>query len=92
MASDLHLNKRSALTLDRASFSQSIPNTSSGFDYYELNKARHNTARQVGTEQQTGPAAIDHQPQDPFVVIGQPGSGPALLQCLPSRISDRRAS
>jgi hypothetical protein len=64
------------MMFDLASFSQTIPNTSSGFDYYELNKARHNTARQVGTEQQARPAAINphHQPQDPFVVTGRPGS------------------
>ena len=73
MATDLYMNKRDAMMFDLASSSQSIPNTSSGFDYYELNKARHNTARQVGTEQQARPAAIHHQPQDPFVVIVRPG-------------------
>ncbi len=72
--SNFDVNKRNAMMFDLASFSQSIPNTSSGFDYYELNKARHNTARQVGTEQQARPAAINHQLQDPFVVIGRPGS------------------
>jgi hypothetical protein len=71
------VNERNAMMFDLSSFSQRVSNTSSGFDYYKLNEARRDTARQVGTEVQARPAAEGHQPQDPLVVIGRPGS--ALL-------------
>ncbi len=63
-----------AMMFDPASFNRPVSNTSSGFDYYQINVARRSTATQVGREVQSRPAATDHHVDAPLTIIGRPGS------------------
>jgi hypothetical protein len=62
------------MKFDLASFSKPVPNTSSSFDYYQINKDRRTTATQIKAESQSRPAAVGHEPSDSLIVLGGPGS------------------
>lgn len=68
------LRENNAMKFDFRYFSNAIPNSSSGFDYYQINQARQKTASQVKSETQSRPAAIDHDPEDSTVVLPSVGS------------------
>jgi hypothetical protein len=59
---------------DLEKFANPVANTSAGFDYYEINRARLTTAKQVKRETQSRPEAPAHQPANPFIPVGRPGS------------------
>lgn len=63
-----------AFMFDVGNFTTPVPNTSAGFDYYQLNTARLRTAEQVGRETQSRPEAPSHNPANPLVPISGPGS------------------
>ncbi|MBO0727840.1 MAG: hypothetical protein J2P57_01190 [Acidimicrobiaceae bacterium] len=63
-----------AMKFDLPRFAQAVNNDSSGFDYYEINRARATTARQVKVETQARPRALDHEPEGDVVIVMQPGS------------------
>ena len=74
---------------DLASFAASVPNTSDGFDYYENNARRFNTAKSVGKEAQARPGAIDHTPGVEVIPVPAPGqvllfSGAQLHTSIPN--------
>jgi hypothetical protein len=63
-----------AFMFDLEKFANPVANTSAGFDYYEINKARLTTAKQVGRETQSRPEAPTHNAANPFIAVGRPGS------------------
>jgi Phytanoyl-CoA dioxygenase (PhyH) len=68
------VTSRNAMKFDLGSFAKPVLNTSSSFDYYQINKDRRKTAIQIKSESQARPAAIGHEPSQPLVVLGRPGS------------------
>ena len=68
------LTAKNAMKFDLSSFSRPISNTSSSFDYYQINKDRATTATQIRAESQSRPAAVGHETSDSLVVLGGPGS------------------
>jgi hypothetical protein len=68
------LSKTNAMKFDLNSFAAPVKNTSSGFDYYEINKDRLKTATQTKVETQSRPEAVSHDPENHTVVIPRPGS------------------
>jgi hypothetical protein len=62
------------MKFDLSRFAIPVQNTSSGFDYYEINKDRLKTAAQTRVETQSRPAAVSHDPESYAVVIPRPGS------------------
>jgi hypothetical protein len=62
------------MQFDFQNFDRDVPNDSDGFDYYEINRARATTAKQVGKEVQSRPRAIDHEAAGPLVPVLEPGS------------------
>jgi len=85
----LGASEGSCVTFDMASFDRPVINTSSTFDYYEINKARLHTAEQVTAEEQSRPAAIDFEPVNEVLVLPPPGaillfSGAHLHRSLPN--------
>jgi hypothetical protein len=67
------VRETNAMSFDPASFARAVPNTSDAFDYYRNNASRLTTAKQVTTEQQARPAAVNHQPDQQLVIIPAPG-------------------
>jgi hypothetical protein len=68
------VTSKNAMKFDLGSFSQPVLNTSSSFDYYQINKDRRTTATQIKGESQARPAAVEHEPSEPLVVLPRPGS------------------
>ena len=68
------LRENNAMKFDFEYFSKPIPNSSNGFDYYEINQARKKTSSQVNSETQSRPAAIDHDPENAAVLLPPVGS------------------
>jgi Phytanoyl-CoA dioxygenase (PhyH) len=66
--------EKNAMKFDLGSFSNPVPNTSSSFDYYKINKDRRTTAAQIESESQARPAAVGHEPPQSLIVLGRPGS------------------
>jgi hypothetical protein len=62
------------MQFDFASFDRDVPNDSEAFDYYEINRARLSTAKQVKSEVQARPRAIEHEPAEALVPVLEPGS------------------
>ena len=78
-----------AMSFDLASFGTSVPNTSSGFDYYENNARRFDTAKSVGREAQARPSAVDHTAGVEVIPVPAPGevllfSGAQLHTSIPN--------
>ena len=71
------------MMFDLTGFGAKLPNTSSGFDYYEINKARLSTATQVKQETQSRPAAVGHEAVDPFIALAHGPVKRRASQCLP---------
>jgi hypothetical protein len=70
-------------------FAQPVRNTSGDFDYYENNARRLNTAKSVGKEQQSRPAAVNHTPGVDVIPLPAPGevllfSGAQLHTSIPN--------
>ena len=83
------VRETNAMAFDLASFAASVPNTSDGFDYYENNARRFNTAKSVGKEAQARPGAIDHTPGVEVIPVPAPGqvllfSGAQLHTSIPN--------
>jgi hypothetical protein len=77
------------MSFDLASFGRAVPNTSGGFDYYENNACRLNTAKSVGREGQSRPGAIGHTPAADLIPLPAPGqvllfSGAQLHTSIPN--------
>jgi hypothetical protein len=83
------VRETNAMSFDLASFAASVPNTSDGFDYYENNARRFDTAKSVGKEAQARPGAIDHTPGVEVIPVPAPGqvllfSGAQLHTSIPN--------
>jgi hypothetical protein len=83
------VRETNAMGFDLASFAASVPNTSDGFDYYENNARRFDTAKSVGKEAQARPGAIDHTPGVEVIPVPAPGqvllfSGAQLHTSIPN--------
>ncbi len=86
-----------AMMFDLEYFGRPIVNTSREFDYYAINEARRHTATQVKRELQARPEAVGHEPANPFIVLGQPGSvmlfsGAHLHASVPNATAETRYS
>jgi len=78
-----------SMSFDLQNFGQAVPNTSGGFDYYENNARRFDTAKSVGKEAQARPGAIDHTPGVEVIPVPAPGqvllfSGAQLHTSIPN--------
>lgn len=83
------VRETNAMSFDLASFAREVPNTSSGFDYYENNARRFGTVKTSGKESQSRPGAIDHQPGVDVIPLPAPGeillfSGAQLHTSIPN--------
>jgi hypothetical protein len=83
------VRETNAMSFDLASFGRAVPNTSGGFDYYENNACRLNTAKSVGREGQSRPGAIGHTPAADLIPLPAPGqvllfSGAQLHTSIPN--------
>jgi hypothetical protein len=83
------VRETNAMSFDLASFAQPVRNTSGDFDYYENNARRLNTAKSVGKEQQSRPAAVNHTPGVDVIPLPAPGevllfSGAQLHTSIPN--------
>ena len=83
------VRETNAMSFDLASFARQVPNTSGGFDYYENNARRLNTAKSVGKESQARPSAINHTPGVDIIPLPAPGevllfSGAQLHTSIPN--------
>ena len=58
----LNVRENNAMRFDPEKFAQAVTNSSSEFDYYQINTARLNTASQTSGEQQARPAALQYTP------------------------------
>jgi len=86
-----------AMSFDLASFDQAVSNTSDAFDYYQNNASRFGTAKQVTTERQARPGAVDHKPDQELVILPAPGevllfSGAQLHASIPNTSGRARFS
>ena len=63
-----------AMKFDPLSFARAVENDSAGFDYYQANRDRLTTAKQVGTDVRSRPGARTHTPPDELIVLPPPGS------------------
>jgi hypothetical protein len=63
-----------AMKFDPPSFDVPVHNDSASFDYYQVNRDRMTTAKQVKSETQARPQAVDHVAHDELVVLPRPGS------------------
>jgi hypothetical protein len=86
-----------SMSFDLSSFDQPVPNTSSGFDYYQNNAVRLTTATQVAAERQSRPGAVDHKPAQELVTLPAPGgvllfSGAQLHTSIPNTSGRARYS
>ncbi|HEY3941621.1 MAG TPA: hypothetical protein VGL60_03980 [Acidimicrobiales bacterium] len=70
----LGADEDNSMSFDLQSFDRQVPNSSGGFDYYQNNRARRDTASQVGHERQARPAALHYRPAHELVVLPPPGS------------------
>lgn len=78
-----------SLSFDPEHFSRPVANSSSGFDYYDNNRARATTAQQIDRETQARPAAVDFEPHQELIVLPKPGavllfSGAHLHRSIPN--------
>ena len=83
------VRETNAMSFDLANFAQAVPNTSANFDYYQNNAQRSSTAKAVGKEIQSRPAAIDHTPRVDLIPLPAPGevllfSGAQLHASIPN--------
>lgn len=73
----LNVREDNAMRFDPSKFGQAVANSSSGFDYYQINTARLKTASQTSGEQQARPAALDYTPAEGLIVV--PPLGAVML-------------
>jgi hypothetical protein len=83
------VRETNAMSFDLANFARAVPNTSGGFDYYENNARRLNTAKSVGREDQARPGAVDHTAGVDVIPLPAPGevllfSGAQLHTSIPN--------
>lgn len=62
-----------AMKFDPVSFSRAVENDSSGFDYYQANRDRLTTAKQIGKDVRSRPGAVGHNPDNELIVLPPPG-------------------
>lgn len=91
------VRRDNAMSFDPSSFDQVVPNTSDSFDYYRNNISRLTTAKQVTTEWQARPQAVDHRPSQELVPLPAPGevllfSGAQLHTSIPNSSGRARFS
>jgi hypothetical protein len=70
----LNVRENNAMRFDPEKFDQAVTNSSSEFDYYQINAARLTTATQTSGEQQARPAALRYAPDHDLTVVPSPGS------------------
>ncbi len=63
-----------AMKFDPVSFARAVDNDSAGFDYYQANRDRLTTAKQIGTDVRSRPGARAHTPENELIVLPPPGS------------------
>ncbi len=93
----LNVREDNAMRFDPSKFGLAVENSSSGFDYYQINTARLKTASQTSGEQQARPAALDYTPAHDLIVVPPPGavmlfSGAQLHASIPNTSGAARFS
>lgn len=93
----LNVCENNAMCFDPGKFDRPVANSSSEFDYYQINAARLTTATQTSGELQARPAALRYRPKHPFTLVPPPGaimlfSGAQLHASVPNSSGSSRFS
>lgn len=93
----LNVRENNAMRFDPEKFDQAVTNSSSEFDYYQINTARLKTASQTSGEQQARPAALRYTPAHDLTLVPPPGavmlfSGAHLHASIPNTSGGARFS